>query len=135
MRLLLALLASFPLLAPGGFWRAPGPDLRRAFFAWASWYGPGFDGRHTASGVVFRRGLPIVAHRFLPFGTRVMIRRGTRWAQGIVLDRGPFVRGRAFDLSQALADRLGILEVGKAVLEIRVLDVLPPEEWEASLVR
>jgi rare lipoprotein A len=81
----------------------------------ASWYGPGFQGRRTASGERFSRHAYTLAHRGLPFGTRLQIVNllTGRCAVGRVNDRGPFVRGRKFDLSQALARRLGIGGVGR----------------------
>jgi rare lipoprotein A len=80
----------------------------------ASWYGPGFHGRRTASGERFSRHRPTLAHRGLPFGTRLEITnlKNGRKAVGRVNDRGPHVRGRVVDLSEALARRLGIRGVG-----------------------
>lgn len=137
MRSLIVLAFSWLYLsAPGlspAFLALQAARAARSYLAEASWYGPGFDGRHTASGIRFRRNLPILAHRWLPFGTRVLLRCNGRRAVGIVLDRGPFVRGRSFDLSQGLARSLGILEAGKAVLSFQELDVLPPGAWNAAL--
>jgi rare lipoprotein A len=81
----------------------------------ASWYGPGFHGRRTASGERFSRHRFTLAHRGLPFGTRLQItnlKNGRRMV-GRVNDRGPHVRGRVVDLSEALARRLGIRGVGR----------------------
>jgi rare lipoprotein A len=81
----------------------------------ASWYGPGFHGRRTASGERFSRHRMTLAHRGLPFGTRLEIlnpKNGRRLV-GRVNDRGPHVRGRVVDLSEALARRLGIHGVGR----------------------
>lgn len=80
----------------------------------ASWYGPGFHGRRTASGERFNRNRHTLAHRGLPFGTRLEITnlKNGRKAVGRVNDRGPHVRGRVVDLSEALARRLGIRGVG-----------------------
>jgi rare lipoprotein A len=80
----------------------------------ASWYGPGFHGRRTASGERFNRHGSTLAHRGLPFGTRLEITnlKNGRSAVGRVTDRGPHVRGRVVDLSEALARRLGIRGVG-----------------------
>lgn len=54
----------------------------------------------------------VVAHKSLPCGTKVMIRYGERTVQATVRDRGPFVGGREFDLSGAVARRLGFEGVG-----------------------
>jgi rare lipoprotein A len=74
----------------------------------ASWYGPRFFGRRTACGQTLRRTTVGVAHRTLPCGTRVQLYRGGRTITVPVIDRGPFVRGRDWDLTQAAAQRLGV---------------------------
>jgi hypothetical protein len=64
-----------------------------------SWYGPGFIGNGTACGQTLTRTLVGVAHRSLPCGTLVTFRhRGTTLTVPVV-DRGPFVGGRIFDLT------------------------------------
>lgn len=86
----------------------------------ASWYGPGFHGRATASGTVFnQRGLT-AAHRRLPLGTRVIVtnlENGKSVAVSIN-DRGPYVRGRILDLSKEAARRLGMVTDG--VVKVRI---------------
>lgn len=86
----------------------------------ASWYGPGFHGRRTASGERFDRNAMTLASRHLPFGTRVRVTNLTngKAVEGRVNDRGPFVRGRIVDLSQGMARRLGIGGVGKVRVEV-----------------
>ncbi len=89
----------------------------------ASWYGPGFVGRRTASGDVFDPADLTAAHRSLPFGTRVRV---TDLATGSsvevrINDRGPFAPGRVIDLSRAAAQQLGA--IGRGVIDVRV-DVL-----------
>lgn len=92
----------------------------------ASWYGPGFHGRRTASGERFNRYAPTLASRSLPFGTRVRVTnlKNGKTALGRVNDRGPFVRGRIIDLSQGLAGQLGISGVGN--VRVEVLGKKPP---------
>jgi rare lipoprotein A (peptidoglycan hydrolase) len=80
--------------------------------ALASWYGPGFYGRRTACGTTFSAGVMGVAHKTLPCGTRLTLRRGTRIARVRVIDRGPFHAGREFDLSPAVKRRLGFGSTG-----------------------
>jgi rare lipoprotein A len=75
--------------------------------ALASWYGPGFYGRTTACGVRMTRRLMGVAHRTLPCGTQVAIRYQGRAITVPVVDRGPFKRGRRWDLTSAAAAALG----------------------------
>jgi len=65
-----------------------------------SWYGPGFYGNRTACGVVVLEKDTIgVAHRSLPCGTRVTFKWNGRTVVTRVIDRGPYVRGRIFDLT------------------------------------
>jgi len=82
----------------------------------ASWYGERYRGRPTASGELFDPGAMTAAHRTLPFGTRLLVKRGSKSVVVTVNDRGPFVPGRDLDLSwaafQKLADPdLGLIEV------------------------
>lgn len=86
----------------------------------ASWYGPGFHGRRTASGERFNRNAMTLAHRHLPFGTRVRITnlKNGKILEGRVNDRGPFHGNRVVDLSQGMARRLGIGGVGPVKVEV-----------------
>lgn len=66
-----------------------------------SWYGPGFYGNRTACGVVVLQKDTIgVAHRSLPCGTRVTFRHDGKTVVTRVIDRGPYVAGRIFDLTR-----------------------------------
>ena len=66
-----------------------------------SWYGPGFYGQGTACGYTLTEGLLGVAHRTLPCGTMVTFRnpRNGREITVPVVDRGPYVAGRTWDLT------------------------------------
>jgi rare lipoprotein A len=78
----------------------------------ASWYGPGFHGRKTASGERFNQNAMTAAHKTLPFGTKVRV---TYRGQSVVVritDRGPFIKGRTLDLSKAAAERIGLRRAG-----------------------
>lgn len=90
----------------------------------ASWYGPGFQGRLTASGEVFDMESPSAAHRTLPLGSLVEVRNLDNGRSIVVRinDRGPWVRGRILDLSLAAARDLGMVETGLARVRLRVLD-------------
>jgi rare lipoprotein A (peptidoglycan hydrolase) len=66
----------------------------------SSWYGPGLWGNTTACGQVLTPELAGVAHRSLPCGTRVTLRYNGKIVRVKVVDRGPFVSGRTFDLTQ-----------------------------------
>jgi len=69
-----------------------------------SWYGPGFYGNRTACGQAYTRQILGVAHRTLPCGTKVTFRNPAngRTATVRVIDRGPYVAGRRWDLSGGL---------------------------------
>lgn len=73
----------------------------------ASWYGPGFHGKRTASGQVFNRHAYTAAHRSLPFGSIVSVCHRSRCVKVRINDRGPFVKGRSIDLSEAAAKAIG----------------------------
>ena len=87
-----------------------------------SMYGNDFAGKKTASGEPFDPAALTMAHRTLPFGTRVRVTNleNHRSVEVVVNDRGPFVSGRIADLSEAAARRLGMVADGvvEALLEI-----------------
>lgn len=89
----------------------------------ASWYGPGFHGRKTASGEIFDMHQLTAAHRTLPLGSVVQVRSLTsgRSVTVQVNDRGPFARNRILDLSQAGAQAMGMIGTGTDRVEIRVV--------------
>lgn len=100
----------------------------------ASWYGPGFHGRPTASGETFDMEAMTAAHPSLPLGTRIRV---TVLATGRrtdlrVNDRGPFRKGRILDVSRAAARRLGFLGRGTARVRVEVLS-LPRDCWELQV--
>ncbi len=86
----------------------------------ASWYGPGFHGKRTASGEVYDMRAMTCAHKSMPFGTRLKIVNPAngRSVQVTVNDRGPFVRGRDIDLSKGAAIKLDILDQGTAKVRV-----------------
>jgi hypothetical protein len=75
--------------------------------AHASWYGPGLYGNHLGCGGRLGYSTLGVAHKTLPCGTKVTLRHGRRAVRVRVIDRGPYVAGREYDLTQATARRLG----------------------------
>ena len=70
----------------------PALNLKHLSVGVASWYGPGFYGRRTANGELFRKGTLTAAHRTLPFGTivRVINLENGRSVNVRINDRGPF---------------------------------------------
>jgi hypothetical protein len=77
-----------------------------------SWYGPGLFGSHLACGGTLSAGTLGVANRSLPCGSRVSLRYRGRTVRVPVIDRGPFVGGREYDLTAATAQRLGFHAAG-----------------------
>src|SRR3989442_2002870 len=90
---------------------------------YASWYGPGFHGKKTASGEVYDSHRLTAAHRTLPLGTVVQVRSLTngRLVTVRINDRGPFVKGRIIDLSLAAAQALAMAGPGTDQVELRVV--------------
>jgi len=73
----------------------------------ATWYGPGLYGNTTACGQKLTRELVGVAHKKLPCGTLVEVSYAGRSIVVPVVDRGPFVKGRTWDLTSAAAEQIG----------------------------
>jgi hypothetical protein len=122
----------------GGFsvrWRAPHPGVYRfrAFAggdgrarasaspirrvtafrtAYASYYGPGLYGGALACGGTLQPGTLGVAHKSLPCGSRVTLRYHGRSVRVRVIDRGPYVGGRDYDLTETTKERLGFPSTG-----------------------
>lgn len=80
----------------------------------ASWYGPGFNGKKTASGERFNQNAMTAAHRTLPLGTVIKVtdQRTGKSVKVTINDRGPFAGGRIIDLSKGAATRLGFVARG-----------------------
>ena len=74
----------------------------------ASWYGPGGT---TACGEALGAATLGVANRTLPCGTLVTLRYGSRSVRVPVIDRGPYVAGRTYDLTYATKQALGAGDV------------------------
>lgn len=101
----------------------------------ASWYGPGFDGRPTASGETFDMEAMTAAHPSLPLGTRIRV-TALETGRNTVLrvnDRGPFVDDRILDVSRAAARRLGFLEAGTARVRVEVIEGPPEDCWAVQI--
>ena len=80
--------------------------------AGASYYGPGLYGNGVACGGTLEPGTLGVANKTLPCGTMVKLRYGSHSITVPVIDRGPYVAGRDYDLTEATKDRLGFPGVG-----------------------
>ena len=88
----------------------------------ASWYGPGFHGRKTASGERFNQHELTAAHKRLPLGTVATVTnlRNGKTVRVEINDRGPYVGGRIIDLSKAAAERLGMKNSGTTPVRLEV---------------
>jgi rare lipoprotein A len=91
---------------------SPPRKLTAYRYAHASYYGPGLYGNGVACGGTLLPGTMGVAHKTLPCGTRVKLRYHGRSATVPVIDRGPYVPGRDYDLTEAVKQRLGFPGVG-----------------------
>ena len=95
----------------------------------ASWYGKKFHGRPTSSFEPYDMYAFTAAHKTLPLPTYVRV-TNLENQRSVVLrvnDRGPFVADRIIDLSYAAAMRLGVVERGTAMVEVRALDAIDPD--------
>lgn len=119
--------AVFAVIACGGGRQPPMTSVAEGWSeeGVASWYGPGFDGKRTASGEVYDMEDLTAAHPRLPFGTRLRVENldNGRRTEVRVNDRGPFVDDRIIDLSRAAARDIGMLGPGTARVRLFVVQV------------
>lgn len=115
----------------GGYHRTDPLDYGNALRGIASWYGPSFHGKPSASGEPYNMWAMTAAHRTLPFGTIVQV-KSVETGKSVAVrinDRGPFIRGRIIDLSYAAARELAM--IGKGTEEV-VLKVLETQEGRVT---
>lgn len=134
--LLAAALALLLVAGCGGARSAPAAPVEPGWTesGVASWYGPGFHGRPTASGEIYDMEAMTAAHPSLPLGTRIRVTVASTGRNAVlrVNDRGPFTGGRILDVSRAAARNLGFLEAGTARVQVRVLEA-PGGCWEVQV--
>ena len=96
----------------------------------ASWYGPGFHARKTASGEIFDMNQVSAAHKTLPLFSvvRVVNLNNNKEVTVRINDRGPFVGGRLIDLSYAAAQKIGMIDAGVVPVRVTVAKVPPKRE-------
>jgi rare lipoprotein A len=87
----------------------------------ASYYGYPFNGRLTANGERFNKHAMTAAHKTLPFNTCVLVSHEKQWVVVRVNDRGPYIKGRVFDLSEAAAKAIGMKHRGVGKVNYAVL--------------
>ena len=95
-----------------------------------AWYGRKFAGRKTASGEAFNPDALTMAHKTLPFGTRVKITnpKNSKSVTVRVNDRGPTQPDRVGDVSYAAARKLGMLRSGVIEAELVVVGNAPEKK-------
>ena len=123
--LVAAVVVAAPLLAntvyasDGGGWRTTVSHCGKA-----SWYGGKWAGRKTANGEIYDPQTLTAAHKTLPFGTRVRVRRegGGRSVIVRINNRGPYIKGRIIDLSEKAAEALAFKGAGVTRVCVAVMD-------------
>lgn len=96
----------------------------KTFSGNVSWYGPGFDGRLTASGERFNMMKLTAAHLKLKFNTKVLV-EDPRTGNTVIVrvnDRGPYHAKRVMDLSKGGAMKLGTISRGVTYVDCMILD-------------
>jgi rare lipoprotein A len=106
-----------------GVWYYPHVDYEYDETGIASWYGPGFHGKKTASGETYDQNGLTAAHRTLPLPSLVRVTNLSNGRQLTlkVNDRGPFAHGRILDVSRRGAQLLGFETSGTAKVRVEIL--------------
>jgi len=97
----------------------PARNFAKAEMVAATWYGDEFRGSRTASGEVFNPEGLTVAHKYLPFGTCLVV-GNPQTGKSIsvrVNDRGPFTEGMTLDLSAGAARAIGMRSTQKVSMK------------------
>ena len=116
-------------VAPGGTTAPESSPPAKSASSWtvykkATWYGPGFWGSSTACGIKLAPTTIGTAHKKLPCGTQVTFTYEGRSVAATVIDRGPYNKGYAWDLTKKAAKKVGFLEVGAAKIQATVTPAL-----------
>jgi len=101
------------------------PKVHERYTCVASYYGKDWHGRQTANGETFDHTALTAAHKKLPFDTKVRVTNPKNGKSVIVRinDRGPYVKGREFDLSEAAAKKLGMTHDGVCRVQVEILEL------------
>lgn len=121
--------AAAPAPAP-----AAAPATASAGSGKLAWYGKKFNGRRTASGERYNAEAMTMAHKDLPFGTKVKV-TNTKNKRSVVLrvnDRGPTQADRIGDVSLAAARKLGMLRSGVIDATIEVVAEAPAAKGKSK---
>ncbi|HUY18422.1 MAG TPA: septal ring lytic transglycosylase RlpA family protein [Candidatus Binataceae bacterium] len=125
--------ATYRPAAPPSLTPPPAPSTHAAppgaIVGVASWYGPGFVGKPTASGHIYHQDELTAACNVFPLGTHLMVTNlaNGRSVEVLINDRGPFMKGRKIDLSHKAADLIGMLGPGTTRVSLEPLDGAMPE--------
>ena len=94
----------------------------------ASWYGAPYHHRRGSNGETYDMHAMTAAHRTLPLGSIVRVINPETQASVVVriTDRGPFIKGRILDLSEAAAMEIGLIARGTAPVRLEVLKTPAP---------
>ena len=90
-------------------------------------YGGSLHGSQTATGGRFDQWAMTTAHKTLPFGTKVKVTNKSNGKSVVVRvnDRGPYIKGRTFDLSRGAFSKIAPLSQGiikKANVEVTIVE-------------
>lgn len=110
----MALLAAAIALAVSAKTRSDSSDLPKAYGSYAALAGSSGTaafGKRTACGTIIRATTEGVAHPVLPCGAKIYISYHGKHVLTQVIDRGPYVPGRQFELTDALARLIGLTGV------------------------
>jgi rare lipoprotein A len=101
------------------------PKVNECYSCVASYYGKDWHGQQTANGEVFDHTALTAAHKKLPFDTKVRVTNPKNGKSVVVRinDRGPYVKGREFDLSEAAAKKLGMTHEGVCRVRVEILEL------------
>lgn len=116
--------AALPQARPTEVPPAPPKEAARVQEGVASWYGPGFHGNPTSSGVIYDMYQMTAAHPTLPLGTKVQVTNleNHRTVEVTINDRGPFVKERVIDLSYSAAKVLDMVGPGTARVRVEIVE-------------
>ncbi|MDR9419137.1 septal ring lytic transglycosylase RlpA family protein [Gracilimonas sp.] len=89
----------------------------------ASWYGPNFDGKLTATGEIYDMNGITAAHRTLPFESILLVENleNGKTVQVRINDRGPYAKDRIIDLSKGAAEKIDMIGPGTAPVKLYLL--------------
>lgn len=99
------------------------PELKSIGTGKASWYGPGFHGKKTASGDIFDDSKLTAAHKSLPLGSKAIVTNlsNGKSVEVEINDRGPFLQDRLIDVSRAAARALGMVDRGITPVRVELI--------------